>query len=148
VCVCVCVCVTGFENALFSIDPSDPTWRTLDPGSSDPFTIFFDTEDDIGGGGAADDEGVVWRPRARARLGMVGAPGGLYVFGGRGKSLAGDDYNPVGPRDNGPAKYGAWEGSHTLQTRTAQTHNHFSQEQVTVHGPAETVKEDPEAASE
>ncbi len=100
----------GFENALFSFDPSarEAIWRTLDPGSIDP--------DPIGGGGTDDSEGGgVWRPRARARLGMVGAPGGLYVFGGHGTSiLPWEDYIPTGPSwFENSAKYGAWEDVHT-----------------------------------
>ncbi len=100
---CACgACVPGLENSLFSLDPSDPTWRTLDPGSSDSFGIPSDTADGIGG----DEAGDVWRPRARARLGMVGAPGGLYLFGGQGQSI--EDYVPIGPRDVESIKNGAW----------------------------------------
>jgi hypothetical protein len=118
---CMCACVLaylyavaytpGFENALFSIDPLEPsTWRALDLDSSDPSASSDPSE-----GRPEEADGRFnsskWRPRARARLAMVGAPGGLYVFGGHGESLLPyEDYISTGPWDGGSARYGAWPG--------------------------------------
>jgi hypothetical protein len=120
--------VPGFEDSLFSFDPSGLTWRTLDPGSSDASTIQIGTTaDDVGGVGPR-GAGGVWRPRARARLGMVWAPSGLYVFGGQGTNIfLEEDYIPVGPRDNGPAKYGALEGIHFAYTLHTLFFSHWQE---------------------
>ncbi len=77
-------------NDLYEFDPAGPAWRTCDPGSSGLvfFPVGLDPADSLDGDGA--NEGGVLRPKARARLGMVGGAGGLYVFGGRGaRTMAG-----------------------------------------------------------
>jgi hypothetical protein len=122
-CVIACLCVRvlaclhslahtpGFENSLFSIDPLGPsTWSALDSDSTDP-SASSDPSEGKPKGADGRFNNSKWRPRARARLAMVGAPGGLYVFGGHGEiSLPFEDYIATGPWDGGSSRYGAWPG--------------------------------------